>query len=109
MLGLLARHETPVFTQLSGTWVPINSFLTQAMWSGAVLAEKCLIRVGISVTFCLMCHPSHNPTNTGEQASQNKMFTFIKSIVISRILLIFTGKNKRFWEFPKQVEMLKNG
>ena len=64
---LLARDETPVFTQLSGTWVPINSFLTQA--SGAVLADKCLIRVGISATFCLTSHPSRGSTNTGEQAS----------------------------------------
>ena len=69
----------------------------------------CLIRVGISVTFCLVSLPSRSPTNTGEQASQNKMFTLIKSIVVSRILPIFTGKNKRFWEFPKRVEMLKNG
>ena len=35
------------------------------------------------------------------------MFTFIKSIVVSQISPIFTGKNKRFWEFPKRVEMLK--
>ena len=68
--------------------------------------DKCLIRVGISVTFCLTSHPSLGPTNTGEQASQNKMFAFIKSIVVSRISSIFTGKNKRFWEFPKRVEML---
>ena len=71
--------------------------------------DKCLIRVGISVTFCLTSHPSRGPTITGGHASQNKMFTFIKSIVISRISPIFTGKNKRFWEFPKRVEMLKNG
>ena len=58
--------------------------------------DKCLIRVGISVTFCLTSHPSRGPTNTGEQASQNKMFTFIKSIVVSRILPIFTGKIKDF-------------
>ena len=74
-----------------------------------VRLHKCLIRVGISVTFCLTSHPSRGPTNTGEQASRNKMFTFIKSTVVSRISLIFTGKNKRFWEFPKRVEMLKNG
>ena len=73
------------------------------------LGHKCLIRVGISVTFCLTSHPSHRQTNTGEQASQNKMFTFIKSIVVSRVLPIFTGKNKRFWEFPKRVAMLKTG
>ena len=42
--------------------------------------DKCLIRVGISVTFYLTSHPSRSPTNTGEHASQNKMFTFIKSI-----------------------------
>ena len=49
------------------------------------------------------------PTNTGEQASQDKMFTLIKSIVVSRISSIFTGKNKRFWEFPtgRQVEVVK--
>ena len=68
---------------------------------------KCLIKVGISLTFCLRSHPSRGPTNSGEQASQNKMFTFIKYIVVSRILPIFTGKNKRFWEYPKRVEMLK--
>ena len=43
-----------------------------------------------------MSQPSRGPTNTGEQASGNKMFTFIKSIVVSRISPIFTGKNKRF-------------
>ena len=59
--------------------------------------DKCLIRVGISVTFCLMSHPSRGPTNTGEQASQNKMFTVIKYIVVSRISPIFTGKIKDFW------------
>ena len=69
--------------------------------------DKCLIRVVISVTFYLTSHPSRSPTNTGEHASQNKMFTFIKSIVVSQISPIFTGKNKIFWEFPKQVEMLK--
>ena len=70
--------------------------------------DKCLIRVGISVSFCLTSHPSRGPTNTGGQASENKMFTFIKSsIVISRISPIFTGKNKRFREFLKRVEMLK--
>ena len=77
--------------------------------SGAVLADKCLIRVGISVIFCLTSHPCRGSTNTGEQASQNKMFTFIKSIVVSRISPIFTGKNKRFWEFTKRVEIFKNG
>ena len=66
-----------------------------------------MIRVGISVTFSLTSHPSRGPTNTGEQASQNKMFTLKKSIVISRISPVFTGKNKRFWEFPKRVGMLK--
>ena len=35
------------------------------------------------------------------------MFTFIKSIVVSRISPIYTGKNKRFWEFPKLVEIFK--
>ena len=38
-----------------------------------------------------------------------KCLLFIKSNVVSRISPIFTGKNKRFWEFPKRVEMLKNG
>ena len=106
---LLARHETPVFTQLSGTCVQISSFLTQARQWSSILVDKCLIRVGISVTFCPTSHPSRGPTNPGEQASQNKMFTFIKSIVVSQISPIFTGKNKRFREFPKRVEMLKNG
>ena len=73
--------------------------------SGAVLGNKCLIRVGISVTFCLTSHPSRRQPNIGEQASQNKMFTFIKSIVVSRVLPIFTGKNERFWEFLKRVEI----
>ena len=38
---------------------------------------------------------------------KNKMFTFIKSIVVSRISPIFTGKNKIFWEFPKREEIFK--
>ena len=71
--------------------------------------DKCLIRVGICVTFCLPSHPSRGPTITDGQASQKKKITFIKSIILSRILPIFTGKNKRFWEFPKRVEMLKTG
>ena len=57
-----------------------------------ILEDKCLFRVGISITFCLTESPQSRSAKH-EQPSGNEMFTVIKCFVVSRISPIFTGKN----------------
>ena len=67
--------KPPVFTQLFNCQV-------QLIVDPDLLEDRCLIRVGISVTFCLTKSPQ-SWSAKHHQLSANKMFTFMDVFLVS--------------------------
>ena len=85
--------------------------LTQASGPDLLLEDKCLFRVGISVTFCLTESPQSRSAKH-EQPSRNKMFTVIKCFLFHEFRRYLLVKIQHIFleiGIPKTGRNIKNG